>query len=300
MIRLRVGTRGSDLALWQTRWVSTKLREMHPGLTIEEVIIHTQGDRDISEPFGPEWPVGAFVTALEQALIAEKIDFAVHSYKDLPTSEESGLSIVAVPLREVVHDVLISRGVIDLDRLPSGFRVGTSSPRRIAQFLRHAPVQIVEIRGNIATRLSKIEKENLDGVVLAAAGLKRLGIEPKHATLLPTDRFVPSPAQGALAIQAKTGSAPVDLLAPLNDAHSLRCVQAERAFLRAVGAGCHTPVGALAWLVGNDISLHAQLFSDDKRQWAEGTLQGEEPATVGRQLADRLTTELRDTPCASG
>ena len=216
MTRLRVGTRGSDLALWQTNWVCDELRKAHPLLEIEQIIIKTHGDvaseqqtgwntgptkLDSTTPgpttfgartFGPttsggDWPVGEFVSALEQALIQERIDFAVHSFKDLQTEVTTGLVVAAVPAREVVHDVLLTREAVDLNDLPPGFRVGTGSPRRSAQFRRFAKVEIVPIRGNVQTRIDKIERAGLDGVVLAAAGLRRLGITHPHMTDLPTD-----------------------------------------------------------------------------------------------------------------
>jgi len=295
MTQLVVGTRGSDLALWQTRWVCDRLREHHPGLEIEEVIIKTHGDTATEQLFDADWPVGGFVMALEQALVSKRIDFAVHSYKDLQTAVTPGLSIAAVPRREVCHDVLFTRREFDLENVPDGFRVGTSSPRRSAQFKRLGPVEIVPIRGNVPTRVAKIERENLDGVVLAAAGVKRLGIEHPYVTDLPTDRFVPSPAQGALAIQTREGDVAAEIVSSLDDELSHRAVKAERSFLATINAGCHVPVGALASVDGSNVSLHAQLFSDDGTRCVEGTETGDDPAAIGRMLGENLVKRLGET-----
>ncbi len=292
MTRLRVGTRGSDLALWQSRWVADRLREAHPSLTIEEVIIKTHGDLATEQRFDGDWPVGAFVGAIERALSAQRIDLAVHSYKDLPTASASGLVIAAVPPREVVHDVLVTREAVDLSRLRPGFRLGTSSPRRAAQFRRLGDVEIVEIRGNVPTRVAKIERENLDGVVLAAAGLRRLGINPPHRVDLPTDRFVPSPAQGALAIQTRESGDAWELVKVLDHETTRRGVEAERSFLGTVAGGCHVPIGALATLDGVTISLLGQLFSEDGTRVAEAVEVGDDPQQVGVCLANRLIDEL--------
>ncbi len=292
MTKLRVGTRGSDLALWQTGWVSNLLRAAHPELEIERIIIKTHGDTATEQRFDEDWPVGGFVGAIEQELAGERIDFAVHSYKDLQTIVTAGLVIAAIPEREIVHDILVSSEPVVLDNLPRGFRLGTSSPRRMAQFRRIADVEIVPIRGNVPTRIAKVQGDGLDGTILAAAGVKRLGLDPPNPLELPVDRFVPAPAQGALAIQAREGSLAAEMLVVLDDAPTRRRVVAERSFLRAINAGCHTPVGALASLDGNAVDLHAQLFSDDGTRLSEGTERGEDPAAVGRQLAERLMQEL--------
>jgi hydroxymethylbilane synthase len=170
--------------------------------------------------------------------------------------------------------------------------LGTSSPRRIAQFRRLGDIEFVAIRGNVATRIAKLERDNLDGVVLAAAGLKRLGIDPEHRIDLPTDRFVPAPAQGALAIQAREGDPAADLIKALDHRPDRITVEAERSFLHAIDAGCHTPVGALAALDGATVSLRGQLFSDDGTRMVEGGESGEDPRDAGRRLAERLLREL--------
>jgi len=290
---LRVGTRGSDLALWQANWVCDRLREQHPSLEITQVIIKTQGDALRNRRFGRDWPVGAFTSAIEDALLEDRIDFAVHSHKDLQTDSTTGLVIAAIPPRQVAGDVLLVREPVDLDALPAGFRVGTGSPRRSAQLRRLGDVEVVPIRGNVPTRIAKLKRENLDGVVLAAAGLLRLGIDHKPRIDLPTDRFVPAPAQGALAVQAREDSEAAEIIKALDDAPSRQAVEAERSFLRGINAGCHTPAGALATVDGPMISLHAQLFSDDAEQRVETTEAGKDAKAIGLSAAKRLLHELR-------
>ncbi len=293
MSRLRVGTRGSDLALWQTNWVCDRLRGTCQNLQIEQVIITTHGDIAADKSLGRDWPVGAFVSAIEKALLDERVDFAVHSYKDLQTAETAGLVIAATPPREVAHDVLLTRGATKLEELPAGARIGTGSPRRAAQLLLLGAFEIVLIRGNVPTRVAKIERENLDAVVLAAAGLKRLGIEYPHVVDLPIDQILPAPAQGALAVQARVDSEAARLTAVLDDPQTRRCVLAERTILRRIGAGCRTPVGALAQTTDDDVTLRARLFTDDYARFAEGTEIGRDPVAVGVALADRLLEELQ-------
>ncbi len=290
MTRLRLGTRGSDLAVTQSRWLCDRLREAHPGLEIEEIIIKTHGDIAATEAFNKDWPVGSFVSALENALLNEDVDFAVHSFKDMQTAETPGLRVAAIPGREDVHDVLITReAVADVRALPEGMRVGTSSPRRSAQMKVLSPtVEIVPIRGNVPTRVAKIETEGLDGVILAAAGMKRLGITTAHSTLLPLDVFVPSPAQGALAVQTRVGTEAETLVSVLDDAVVRQGVYAEREFLSAIGAGCHTPAGALAKVDDGTILLHAQLFSDDGVRMVECHKSGSDPIALGQECADEL------------
>ncbi len=291
MTRVRVGTRGSELALRQTRWVCGLLRQAHRDLEFEEIVIRTHGDIATGQPLDHDFPVGGFVSAIETALLEGRIDFAVHSYKDLPTAETDGLVIAAVPPREVPQDVLITRSEVELHSLPRGLRIGTSSPRRAAQLRRVAHVTIVPIRGNVPTRIAKVQSE-VDAVVLAAAGIRRLGLRPAHMIELPVDRFVPAPAQGALAVQTRIGEALAEQLVALEDAPSRLAVEAERSFLRSIHAGCHTPVGALATVRNDTISLHGQLFSDDGARMVEGTEASRDPHVLGESLANRLKREL--------
>jgi hydroxymethylbilane synthase len=292
MTLLRVGTRGSDLALWQANWVCNRLCEVHRKVKAEPVVIKTHGDVLADESFGASWPVGAFVSALENALTERRIELAVHSLKDLQTAPTPGLVIAAIPERGPVHDVLLTKAAGELGDLPPGARIGTSSPRRAAQLKLTGDFEIVAVRGNVPTRISKLEQEELDGIVLAAAGLQRLGIEHPHAIELPVDRFLPAPGQGALAIQGSVGSAASELASALEHPRTRSTITAERSFLREIDAGCHTPVGALATANTNSVELHGRLFSDDHVRLAEGVEVGTDPQDVGRRLAKRLKAEL--------
>ncbi len=292
MTTLIVGTRGSRLALTQTRWVCDRLRDANPSLRIEEKIIKTHGDVAVDRPFDASWPVGSFVSALEQALLEGEIDFAVHSYKDLPSQSPPELVIAAVPGREAVQDVLVVSEPMDLDNPPKGFRIGTSSPRRTAQLKRLGDVEIVPVRGNVPTRLQKIEGDDLDAVVLAAAGLRRMSIEPEHVIDLPPERFVPSPAQGALAIQTRKGDKAEAIIAMLDEVPAHRAVEAERAFLACAEAGCQTPIAAWATIEGDAIKLRAQLFTEDGENLVECVETGEDPHSLGELVARRMLNEL--------
>jgi hydroxymethylbilane synthase len=293
MNTIRVGTRGSDLALRQADWVCDRLRELHPPLAVERVIIKTHGDEATDQSFDSSWPVGAFVGALEAALMQERIDLAVHSHKDLQTEPTSGLTVAAIPPREAPHDVLLTREAIELESLPAGARIGTSSPRRAAQMRRRFDVEIVPLRGNVPTRIAKMEQDRLDGIVLAAAGLIRLGIAHPHAIALPVDRFVPAPGQGALAVQGRLEDTASKIAATLDDEGTRRAVTAERRFLHDLGAGCHTAASALATVSGSSISIHGQLFSEDGKRCVGGVEEGKDPHAVGTRLAERLLGELR-------
>lgn len=289
MTRIRIGTRGSQLALIQTRIVTNLLKASHPGVEFEEIIIRTHGDSDTQSPFDIHWPVGGFTSAIEQALLRGEIDLAAHSYKDLPTATTPGLVIAAVPPREAAHDVLVSREPVSLNTMPAGFRIGTSSPRRAAQMRWFCGlVSVLPLRGNVPTRLAKVSNGELDAAVLAAAGLTRLGVTPQHAIDLPADCFVPAPAQGALAVQTRDEPEWRSLAAPIEHLETRLTVEAEREFLRAIGAGCHTPAAARASVTGHEIELTAQLFTDDGSKMVQGVEKG----TNGLDLAARLAARL--------
>lgn len=313
-MKIRIGTRGSDLALAQTNWVIEQLRRVEPDVQVETVIISTHGDRHAGPIGGEHWPIGGFVGAIEQELLAGRIDAAVHSFKDLPTGETPGLIIAAVPSRETPNDVLVSAAPLSLDDPQAALRIGTSSARRSAQVRWMWPrAEVVPIRGNVPTRIARIGELGLDGVVLAAAGLNRLGLIPEHLIVLPDDRFVPAPGQGALAVQVRSESKRtqgrfassnssglelnpglfVECLRRLDHEATRRAVQAERAFLSALGAGCQTPAGALAIAEGDDLMLRGQLFSPDGGAMADGVQQGDDPTALGELLATKLRAELQ-------
>jgi hydroxymethylbilane synthase len=291
-MNLRVGTRGSELALAQTREVCRRLAALRPEVTCEEIVIRTRGDVEPGPLRGVEGVVGYFTTALEEALLAGEVDFAVHSHKDLPAVETEGLAIAAIPPRASAHDVLVLREASSIAELPPGARIGTSSPRRAAQWRREGPFAILPLRGNVPTRLEQLAAGQFDAIVLAAAGLERLERWPAQVVHLPVERFVPAPAQGALAIQTRRDHPALELLRLLDDAGARRTVTAERSFLRAIGPGCHTPVGALAVLVGEQIRLHGQLFSEDGQRVAEGEPTGADPEALGKTLAAQLREAL--------
>jgi hydroxymethylbilane synthase len=244
---LRVGTRGSDLARIQTRWVCDQLRLHWPEMRIEEVLIATHGDRHPNQPVtDDEWPMGGFTSSIERALIEGQIDLAVHSLKDMPVVESAGTVIGAIPVREEAHDVLVTSASVTLETIPSGLRIGTSSPRRTAQLKRVVDFRAVQIRGNVPSRLARIGAD-LDGVILAAAGLNRLQIRPAHAVNLPIDRFVPAPGQGALAVQVRTSDHELArMISVIDHCESQLAVTAERSLLSRVGGGCAAPIGAHA------------------------------------------------------
>jgi len=296
MTRIRVGTRGSDLALAQTRWVCDQLSAVDPLVAFEIVICQTEGDKLALNESEGSLPLGAFSKNVERDIESGEVDFAVHSYKDLPTAPTLGLVIAAVPQREVPHDVLITRAQVELHSLPPGFRVGTGSPRRAAQLRRLADVDIVSIRGNVPTRIARVENGELDAVVIAAAGIRRLGRRVPNKIELPIDDFLPAPAQGALAIQTSAKSAWIPLLRRMEHRESRLAVDAERAFLHLFQAGCQQAIGAWAMVQDSVIQLKGEFFSPDGRTWARGTETGIDSTQVGIELARRLAREMQGKP----
>jgi hydroxymethylbilane synthase len=276
-VTLRLGTRASALALAQARAVGAALRKHRECEVIE---ISTGGDRGAGPQDKSRW-----VDELERALLEERIDVAVHSAKDVPGELGEGLEIVAVPTREDPRDALC--GAASLADVPSGARVGTSSLRRRAQILAgRDDVEIVSLRGNVDTRLRKLGEGECDALVLAYAGLRRLGRGDAATACLD---FVPAPGQGALALQARTGDEPTRAaLRTLDDAEAHICLRAERAFGRALGATCHTPVGAHARVAGARLALRGFAGLPDGSEWIRDELDGDEPEPLGRALAERM------------
>ena len=247
-----VGTRGSALALTQTGFVVEALRKAHPHARFETRTIHTEGDRTVaslSEIGGR----GVFVIEIERALLAREIDIAVHSLKDLPADETSGLTIAAVYEREDPRDVLVSRARVTLDRLPTGATIGTGSPRRAAQVIAARPdLTIADIRGNVDTRLRKVEDGEYDATVLAAAGLSRLGWLDRATEVFEPHEMLPAVGQGALAVQTRTDDVDaVAAVSALDHAATRAAVTAERAFERRLGGGCHAAIAAYAVILSS-------------------------------------------------
>ena len=245
--QLRLGTRGSALALCQTKWVASALARLHPDLEITLIKVVTTGDQLLNKSFGQMPGKGVFVKEIEEKLLSHEIDLAVHSMKDLPTEFPPGLKIAAIARREDPRDVLVTRLGLNLADMPDGATIGTSSLRRSVQLLKFRPdFNIVELRGNIDTRLRKAETEKYDGIILAAAGLARMGWQDRIQEYLEVDVMIPAAGQGAIGIEVRDED-PVTqkLLEPLNHALTEVAVRAERIFLQGMGGGCHAPVGAL-------------------------------------------------------
>lgn len=287
------------LALSQSRQVAAALERAHPGLAVELEVIRTTGDKQQSwketpAALGASGGKGIFVKEIEDALLEGRIDAAVHSMKDMPTEMPAGLGIVCVPLREDPRDVLISRGGGALEDLPRGARLGTGSPRRISQLKSARPdLEFVPIRGNVDTRLGKVTGGELDGVVLAAAGLARLGLTEVAAHPLSPSLCLPAPGQGALAIESRRNDAPVvELLRTLHDPETATRVDAERSFLEALGGGCLVPAAALAELRGDRIRLDVLVARPDGSMVIRASVEGD--AGKAREVGSQATRKAMD------
>ncbi|MFJ6017309.1 hydroxymethylbilane synthase [Streptomyces sp. NPDC092952] len=300
---LRLGTRRSQLAMAQSGHVAEAVREV-TGRAVELVEITTYGDIS-REHLAQIGGTGVFVAALREALLRGEVDFAVHSLKDLPTAQPEGLLLAAVPVREDPRDVLVARDGLTLAQLPPGARVGTGSPRRMAQLNAYArshglDIETVPIRGNVDTRIGLVRSGELDAVVLAAAGLSRLGRSGEVTDFLSVDTVLPAPGQGALAIECAASSADLAAaLAELDDPYTRAAVTAERALLAALEAGCSAPVGALADLLVdgqavNELRLRGVVGSTDGSSLVQLSTTGPVPtsqddaAALGRELAAEM------------
>jgi hydroxymethylbilane synthase len=301
-----MGTRGSALALAQARQVARQLEELHPGLLVQETIISTTGDRQQGRPLPEIGGKGLFTLEIEAALLNGTIDFAVHSLKDLPPEMPEGLCLAAVPRRENPCDVLLlsdpesvgqsaeksaEEPRVPLPMLPPGARVGTSSLRRRALLLNiREDLTVVNVRGNIDTRVRKMHSEGFAAIVLARAGLHRLGLAQPGAMNLPESWFVPAPGQGALALQARRGDVNTRaVLMAIEDEDTRHAVQAERAVVATLEAGCSTPLGALARARKNTLTLHAVVLSPDGRERVAVSVEGSGDADlIGRRAAQSL------------
>ena len=293
-VTVTIGTRGSQLALWQARWVGDQIRALHPACDVQMNVIKTRGDKILDVPLAQVGGKGLFVKEIEEALIDGRADIAVHSMKDMPADLPAGLCIGPVPRREDPADVLISRGGLALDRLGPGARVGTSSLRRAAQLKHRRPdLNIVPLRGNLDTRLRKLEDpaEALDAIVLAAAGVRRLGLDGRITERLDADVLLPAVAQGALCIELRRADPlTAALLAPLDHGPSRTAVRAERAFLRRLGGGCQVPIAGHATLTDGQVHLTGLVADLDGTTLVKQSLSG--PAALapalGVALAERL------------
>lgn len=290
---IRLGTRGSALARWQSDHIADRLRSLHPGLAIEVTEISSTGDQITDIPLSHVEGTGFFTSTIEQALQAGSIDIAVHSYKDLPVAPTPGLVVAAVPERAPAEDVLCGRDGLSLMQLPAGARIGTCSTRRTAQVLALRPdVECVPLRGNVPTRVARVTQGELDAVVLARAGLVRLGLSAHITEIFVVDQMLPAPAQGALAVQCRDEDGDMRaLLAALEDAATRRVVEAERTLLHVLGGGCSVPVGAHARTHGARLILDAGVFASGGERSVRIVVDGTEPRTVGEAAARRLLSE---------
>jgi len=286
-MKLIFATRPSALARWQTQWVMNALKNIHGDLDCEEKIITTQGDRVLDKPLPEIGGKGLFTQELESELLLGTVHCAVHSLKDLPVENPPGLTVGCIPVRAEARDALISKNGYTLATLPEGASVGTSSLRRAAQVLALRPdVQIESLRGNVDTRLRKAMDGQYDAIILAGAGLTRLGLEDHVTEWLPLDVMLPAPGQGALAVQCRAeDQTTLDLLAALEDDPTRRAVTAERAFLSGLGGGCSVPVAAYARIMSDELLLTGLVISEDGKKIVKVTGQGTESFQLGNDLA---------------
>jgi hydroxymethylbilane synthase len=289
---LVLGTRGSRLAVWQAEWVQARLRESAPDVTVTLRRIKTSGDKILDVPLATIGGKGLFVKEIEDALLQGDIDLAVHSMKDVPTVLPKGLEILCVPAREDPRDALISREAKPLDRLPKGARVGTSSLRRQAQLLHRRPdLKIEMLRGNLDTRLRKLRDGEFDAVVVAAAGLKRMGWLEQVTEYLPSDVSLPAIGQGALGLEGRGDDTFVrGVVASLEDAPTRTAVTAERALLERLEGGCQVPIAAHATLSEGRLRLEGLVASVDGRRLVRDSVEG--PVASARELGRRLAEQL--------
>jgi hydroxymethylbilane synthase len=289
---VRIGTRGSPLARWQAEWVAARLRAAHPGLSVALLEIKTEGDRDRSSPLAAIGGVGLFTKEIQRALLDGRVEIAVHSLKDLPTQGPAELVLGAVPVREDVADALIAPRFQTLDGLPDGSTVGTGSLRRRAQLLHlRSGLRVVGVRGNVETRLNQALSGNLDAVVLAEAGLRRLGLEQHITDRLAPPRFLPAVGQGALGIECRVDDELTRaVLAPLDDPPTRRAVVAERATLAELEGGCMIPLAAWGLETADDLTLTAAVLDREGTECVHATLSGwrDDPARLGVEVAMEL------------
>jgi hydroxymethylbilane synthase len=287
MSRIRIGTRGSLLARWQAEHVQGQLAER--GHEVELVVITTTGDRLLDRRLEAVGGKGAFLKEIEEAMQAGEVDLAVHSLKDVPTALPTGLDLCAMLKRADPRDALISGGST-LSDLPAGARVGTTSLRREAQLRASRPdLKVADLRGNVDTRLRRLREGDFDAIVLAMAGLVRLGRDHEVTEALDVRTFVPAPGQGTIALECRVGDeAVLDAVRPLHHEATARAVTAERAFLATLGGGCNVPLGAHATLAGDSLELAGFVARTDGTELLRGDARGDDPTALGRDLAREL------------
>lgn len=289
---IRLGTRGSQLALWQANWVKSKVEERNEGLTVELVKIKTTGDKILDVPLAKVGGKGLFVKEIEEALLDNRIDFAVHSMKDVPTNLPQGLHLACITEREDPRDVVISRNGSKLADLPKGAKIGTASLRRQAQVLNIRPdFEIVQLRGNLDTRIKKLTEVGLDAILLAGAGIKRMGWVDKITEYLEPETVLPAIGQGALGIETRDDNEEINRVVAFFDHHITSVsVCAERALLRRLEGGCQVPIAAYGTVKNGRLKLVGLVGSTDGKDIVKDSLEGpeEEAEELGVKLAERL------------
>ena len=295
---IRIATRQSPLALWQAHHIRDRLLALYPDSRVELLTFVTQGDKILDTPLAKIGGKGLFVKELEQALLDGRADLAVHSMKDVPMSLPEGLCLPVICEREDPQDALVSGRFSSLDALPAGATVGTSSLRRRCQLLHARPdLQIDDLRGNVGTRLGKLDAGQYDAIVLACAGLRRLDLAERIAQTLPVDISLPAVGQGALGLECRAADqALLALLAPLRHTSTATCVEAERAFNARLMGGCQAPVAAYAVLEGDQLWLRGRVGAADTGELIKGEIRGKatDAAGLGQQLADQLLARGAD------
>jgi hydroxymethylbilane synthase len=290
--KIKIGSRGSPLALWQSNWIKDQLESRNPDIPVEIVIIKTSGDKIQDVPLAKIGGKGLFVKELEEALLRKDVDFAVHSMKDMPIKFPFALCIASVTKRENPFDALISRNNIKLNDLPKGAKIGTGSLRRASQLLHYRPdLNLIPLRGNVETRIKKLETEGLDAIILATAGLIRLGWGDKISEIISPEILLPAMGQGAVGIEARKHD--VDnqiLLADMDDENTHLALDAERAVVTQLEGGCNVPIGAFATIEGNEMTLRGLVASLDGKTLYKKELKGDKVNAValGNEMGNAL------------
>jgi len=289
---LRIATRKSPLAVWQAEHVARKLAELHPGIHIELKLMVTRGDKILDSPLSKVGGKGLFVKELEQGIMDGKADIAVHSMKDVPMEFPEGLHLAVIMEREDPRDAFVSNKYTDLEALPKGAHVGTSSLRRSTQLRERFPhLEILDLRGNVNTRLKKLDDGNYDAIILAAAGLKRLGFDERITTVLSPEESLPAMGQGAIGIECRQGDSDIEaLIGPLNHTETALCVSAERAMNNRLNGGCQVPIAGYAELHEGRLNLRGLVGSPDGKRVVRVELEASaiDAESLGRKAAQDL------------
>lgn len=289
---LRIGTRGSKLALIQSEWIKNRIQDRHPDVRVVLTVIKTTGDKILDSPLSKIGGKGLFVKEIEDALLQNRVDLAVHSMKDVPAELPEGLMLAAFPEREDPRDALVSVGDASIDQLPRKARLGTSSLRRAAQILHIRPdLDIAPLRGNVDTRLGKLSGGELDCIILATAGLKRMGLEDRISQVIPTDKILPAIGQGALGLETRRDDArTIAVISFLNHEPTQVAVAAERAFLKELEGGCQVPIAGLAHLENDRLHFTGMVAELDGTRIIQDQISGnkKDAAQMGRELAGKL------------